>query len=142
RWWAHIFLSWTRLAPSTVLSLPVSLFLTLRHPPIAMGNEISKVFKERLRRQARESRNQDSATTAATLSTSERNSNFRWDDGRRYHAVPDSLYCLPNDDQEIDRLHSQHWMLKHAFKGYVGIALARKEKKACLSLCFSTSCRA
>ncbi|KAG0371086.1 S-adenosyl-L-methionine-dependent methyltransferase [Gamsiella multidivaricata] len=36
---------------------------------------------------------------------------FRWLHGRRYHNT-DSLYMLPNDTEEIDRLHLQHYIFK------------------------------
>ncbi|KAG0257997.1 hypothetical protein BGZ95_005085 [Linnemannia exigua] len=36
---------------------------------------------------------------------------FRWYHGRRYHNTP-SLYMLPNDTEEVDRLHLQHYIYK------------------------------
>ncbi|RUS30175.1 S-adenosyl-L-methionine-dependent methyltransferase [Jimgerdemannia flammicorona] len=37
--------------------------------------------------------------------------NFRWDEGRRFHAT--SSYSLPNDQEEIDRLFQQHFIFKN-----------------------------
>ncbi|KAI8143713.1 S-adenosyl-L-methionine-dependent methyltransferase [Fennellomyces sp. T-0311] len=42
----------------------------------------------------------------------------RYDEqGRRYHNRSDAAYMLPNDDEEIDRVHMQHWVIKIAFQG-------------------------
>ncbi|KAI9254604.1 S-adenosyl-L-methionine-dependent methyltransferase [Phascolomyces articulosus] len=42
----------------------------------------------------------------------------RYDDqGRRYHNRNDAVYILPDDDEEIDRIHMQHWVLKIGFQG-------------------------
>ncbi|ORY96222.1 S-adenosyl-L-methionine-dependent methyltransferase [Syncephalastrum racemosum] len=51
---------------------------------------------------------------AATSSSSQSTSQKRTIDGRRYHDdnVP---YVLPDDDEDKDRLHQQHWMLKLAY---------------------------
>ena len=38
-------------------------------------------------------------------------------DGRRYHNVENSKYVLPNDDDECDRLHLQHFCLRNAYQG-------------------------
>ncbi len=42
---------------------------------------------------------------------------FRFIDGRRYHNVENSNYGLPNDDDECDRLHLQHFVLRYAWQG-------------------------
>lgn len=53
---------------------------------------------------------------------------FQYDaEGRRFLAVFDSLapgddkneliYTLPNDDEEMDRLHLQHYLMRYAFQG-------------------------
>ena len=36
---------------------------------------------------------------------------------RKYHRVPGSTYLLPCDDEEIDRLHLQHFMIRFAIQG-------------------------
>ncbi|CAG8745805.1 2488_t:CDS:2, partial [Cetraspora pellucida] len=38
---------------------------------------------------------------------------FRYIDGRRYHNVEKAKYHLPNDENESDRLHLQHFLLKY-----------------------------
>ncbi|CAG8748121.1 5675_t:CDS:2, partial [Cetraspora pellucida] len=40
---------------------------------------------------------------------------FRYIDGRRYHNDENSKYPLPNDDEEINRLQSQHYLFRHAW---------------------------
>jgi hypothetical protein len=71
-----------------------------------------------------------------TTPTSSSKSNFKYnEDGRRYHGNEHVAYVLPNDDDgmhityiyiyiltssinmmiiETDRVHQQHWILKHA----------------------------
>ncbi|KAF9178684.1 hypothetical protein BGZ51_007525 [Haplosporangium sp. Z 767] len=43
--------------------------------------------------------------------------NFRWIDGRRHHNMEEAVYVLPNDIDEMDRLHLQHYVIRHAFGG-------------------------
>ncbi|KAG0029348.1 hypothetical protein BGZ82_007990 [Podila clonocystis] len=43
--------------------------------------------------------------------------NFRWIDGRRHHNTEGAPYILPNDIDEMDRLHLQHYVIRHAFGG-------------------------
>ncbi|KAG0046376.1 hypothetical protein BGZ83_008447 [Gryganskiella cystojenkinii] len=43
--------------------------------------------------------------------------NFRWIDGRRHHNTDGAPYILPNDIDEMDRLHLQHYVIRHAFGG-------------------------
>jgi len=42
---------------------------------------------------------------------------FRFVDGRRYHNEENSKYILPNDENECDRLHMQHFCLRYAYQG-------------------------
>ena len=44
-------------------------------------------------------------------------SKFKIIDGRRFQALDDSNYVLPNDSGEEERLDIQHAVLKHAFNG-------------------------
>ncbi|CAO3637727.1 unnamed protein product [Mucor hiemalis] len=37
--------------------------------------------------------------------------NHKFRDGRRYHGNDEVAYVLPNDDDEADRVHQQHWKL-------------------------------
>ncbi|RIB06256.1 S-adenosyl-L-methionine-dependent methyltransferase [Gigaspora rosea] len=41
---------------------------------------------------------------------------FRYDDGRRFHCVDDAIYYLPNDEDEQDRLHLQHFLIRYIFQ--------------------------
>ncbi|RIB05422.1 hypothetical protein C2G38_2280735 [Gigaspora rosea] len=44
------------------------------------------------------------------------NDDFKFIDGRRYHNVENIHYFLPNDDQEIDRLQLQHYMMRYIWR--------------------------
>ncbi|CAG8565743.1 22958_t:CDS:2 [Gigaspora margarita] len=41
---------------------------------------------------------------------------FRFIDGRRFHNVENSVYALPNDDDESDRLHMQHFLFRYMWQ--------------------------
>ncbi|CAG8658909.1 8846_t:CDS:2 [Gigaspora rosea] len=41
---------------------------------------------------------------------------FRYVDGRRFHNVKDVVYALPNDEEESDRLHLQHFLLRYIWQ--------------------------
>ncbi|KAG0274363.1 hypothetical protein BGZ95_009868 [Linnemannia exigua] len=43
--------------------------------------------------------------------------NYRWIDGRRHHNTDGAAYIMPNDIDEMDRLHLQHFVIRHAFNG-------------------------
>ncbi|CAG8457977.1 5347_t:CDS:2 [Cetraspora pellucida] len=61
------------------------------------------------------------------------NSEFRYVDGRRFHNVENSAYPLPNDDDELDRLHSQHFFVRYLFQSNfsapIGHLLSNPETK-------------
>lgn len=40
-----------------------------------------------------------------------------WVDGRKFHSCPGSSYILPCDEEEIDRLHLLHFMIRFAIQG-------------------------
>ena len=42
---------------------------------------------------------------------------FRFIDDRRFHNAENSKYVLPNDDDEFDRLHLQHIVIRYAWQG-------------------------
>ena len=46
-----------------------------------------------------------------------RKESFRFEDGRRFHNDDNSKYFLPNDDDEIDRLHLQHFLIRYLWQG-------------------------
>ncbi|CAG8469836.1 S-adenosyl-L-methionine-dependent methyltransferase [Gigaspora rosea] len=41
---------------------------------------------------------------------------FRYIDGRRFHNVETSMYHLPNDDNETNRLHLQHFLIRYLYQ--------------------------
>ncbi|CAG8548307.1 8562_t:CDS:2 [Gigaspora rosea] len=41
---------------------------------------------------------------------------FRYIDGRRFHNIENSVYHLPNDEYEMDRLHSQHITMRYIWQ--------------------------
>ncbi|CAG8513981.1 22558_t:CDS:2 [Dentiscutata erythropus] len=41
---------------------------------------------------------------------------FRYINGRRFHNVENAMYHLPNDENETDRLHSQHFILRYLWQ--------------------------
>ncbi|CAI2185876.1 5702_t:CDS:2 [Funneliformis geosporum] len=41
---------------------------------------------------------------------------FRIEEGRRFHNVETIKYFLPNDDEELDRLHLQHYMWRYLWQ--------------------------
>ncbi|KAF9107660.1 hypothetical protein BGX27_008650 [Mortierella sp. AM989] len=47
---------------------------------------------------------------------------YVWYHGRRYHNT-DSLYMLPNDSQEVDRLHMQHYIFKAALEKNIHVPI-------------------
>ena len=73
-----------------------------------MGNKITKG-------KGKNNKPPDVAVVANT--TNSNKEVFRFIDGRRYHNVENSNYCLPNDDDECDRLHLQHFVLRYAWQG-------------------------
>ncbi|KAK0664980.1 Secondary metabolism regulator laeA [Lasiodiplodia hormozganensis] len=54
---------------------------------------------------------------STTTSLSESVTDYRYAHGRRYHAIEDGGYSLPNDDEEIDRLNLQHRVWDIALSG-------------------------
>ncbi|CAG8632726.1 4623_t:CDS:2 [Funneliformis mosseae] len=42
---------------------------------------------------------------------------FRYIEGRRFNNFQTSKYVLPNDDEECDRLHMQHFLMRYAWQG-------------------------
>ncbi|KAF9137150.1 hypothetical protein BGX30_010516 [Mortierella sp. GBA39] len=63
------------------------------------------------RQQAYLPRHSGEGKSAGGFGQSQDDLEFRWYHGRRYHNTP-SLYMLPNDTEEVDRLHLQHYIYK------------------------------
>ncbi|RHZ83291.1 hypothetical protein Glove_97g89 [Diversispora epigaea] len=70
-----------------------------------MGNNFSKKLKK---------------NTSLTSTNMQEESDFRYIDGRRYHNVEGAKYPLPNDDEELDRLHQQHFLLRYVWQRNFG----------------------
>ncbi|CAG8760834.1 23171_t:CDS:2, partial [Gigaspora margarita] len=49
-------------------------------------------------------------------SQSKKQTEFRYIDGRRFHNVENIVYHLPNDEDEIDRLHIQHFLIRYIWQ--------------------------
>ncbi|RHZ83284.1 hypothetical protein Glove_97g84 [Diversispora epigaea] len=70
-----------------------------------MGNKISKTSKK---------------STPLPSTNAQEDSDFRYIGGRRYHNVESLKYPLPNDDEELDRLHLQHFLLRYVWQRNFG----------------------
>ncbi|CAG8689867.1 1411_t:CDS:2, partial [Gigaspora margarita] len=86
-----------------------------------MGHPLSKL-KKRSRHKSRFNRNTGSTISVSSRSSanesdgiiSPKDSLFRFYENRRFYG--DSI-CMPNDDEECDRLHLQHFLYKHVWHG-------------------------
>ncbi|KAL9549033.1 hypothetical protein MBANPS3_005397 [Mucor bainieri] len=58
----------------------------------------------------------DVPTSSSTIATSSKDQQFQLRDGRRYHANEKVSYVFPSDDDEADRVHQQHWILRFALQ--------------------------
>ncbi|RHZ83324.1 hypothetical protein Glove_97g93 [Diversispora epigaea] len=70
-----------------------------------MGNKISKTPKKSI---------------SLPSTNTQEDSDFRYIEGRRYHNVENVKYPLPNDDEELDRLHQQHFLLRYVWQRNFG----------------------
>ncbi|RHZ83326.1 hypothetical protein Glove_97g95 [Diversispora epigaea] len=70
-----------------------------------MGNKFSKTLKK---------------NTPLTSTNMQEESDFKYIEGRRYHNVESVKYPLPNDDEELDRLHQQHFLLRYVWQRNFG----------------------
>ncbi|CAG8615113.1 16712_t:CDS:2 [Dentiscutata erythropus] len=48
---------------------------------------------------------------------------FRFVGGRRFHNVKDALYPLPNDEEESDRLHLQHFLIRYIWQSNFSVPI-------------------
>ncbi|CAG8783729.1 9497_t:CDS:1, partial [Acaulospora morrowiae] len=69
-----------------------------------MGNLVSKP-------NVRKGKNKETSKEQNAVDKSTKN--FTYADGLRYHNVKDARYPLPNDENELDRLHLQHFMMRY-----------------------------
>ncbi|KAI8974693.1 S-adenosyl-L-methionine-dependent methyltransferase [Pilobolus umbonatus] len=58
-----------------------------------------------------------SHTSNHILSNASEGRNFQFIDGRRFNGDNGVDYLLPNDNDEADRLHQQHWIIRYVFQG-------------------------
>ncbi|KAL1850094.1 hypothetical protein Plec18170_007192 [Paecilomyces lecythidis] len=61
-----------------------------------------------------------SASYLSSLSSSIRN--YRYENGRRYHAFHEGAYLVPNDEEEQDRMDLLHHIYRLLLKGELNLA--------------------
>ncbi|RIB24418.1 S-adenosyl-L-methionine-dependent methyltransferase [Gigaspora rosea] len=61
------------------------------------------------------SKNQSNGVNSASDNLSNEGTS-KFEDGRKYHNVKNSTYFLPSDNEEADRLHLQHYILKNVWQ--------------------------
>lgn len=59
----------------------------------------------------------DNYHQSTTTSSSINNNSYRMSGKRKYHDVNGSHYLLPCDEEEVDRLHLAHFMVRFAIQG-------------------------
>lgn len=69
------------------------------------------------RRLNNSNRNSLNHTQLKLLAQQQQVNSYRLQGKRKYHQVTGSNYLLPCDDEEIDRLHLQHFMIRFAIQG-------------------------
>ncbi|CAG8440558.1 6661_t:CDS:2 [Acaulospora morrowiae] len=83
------------------------------HPPFPSSSH--STFSMQISRQSEEpSKNSFSQSLSHR---SQENIQFQYRNGRKYYNVPNSKYCLPLDDEEIDRLQLQHFLFRYIWQG-------------------------
>ncbi|KAF0549288.1 S-adenosyl-L-methionine-dependent methyltransferase [Gigaspora margarita] len=75
-----------------------------------MGLCISKLRKDKF---PLSSNNNGLESEIINLSNNRDSNRFHFEDGRRYHNVENAVYFLPNDNDECDRLHLQHFIERY-----------------------------
>ncbi|CAG8649429.1 16779_t:CDS:2, partial [Dentiscutata erythropus] len=58
----------------------------------------------------------DSLNSQFSQISQNKESEFLYIDGRRFHNLENVVYPLPNDDDEVDRLHFRHFLTKNVWK--------------------------
>ncbi|KAG2197520.1 hypothetical protein INT47_007129 [Mucor saturninus] len=69
------------------------------------------------RRLTNSNRNSLNYTQLKLLTQQQQVNSYKLQGKRKYHQVTGSNYLLPCDDEEIDRLHLQHFMIRFAIQG-------------------------
>ncbi|KAI8974675.1 S-adenosyl-L-methionine-dependent methyltransferase [Pilobolus umbonatus] len=67
-----------------------------------------------------------SSSQSAPTSKSSEGRNHQYIDGRRFNNEEDVQYLLPNDNDEADRLHQQHWVIRYAFQSNYHAPIKKK----------------
>ncbi|CAG8654355.1 15914_t:CDS:2 [Dentiscutata erythropus] len=70
--------------------------------------------KSRGRANSTDSQNSQNSRNSRNSQNSQ--SEFRYVDGRRFHNIENAVYQLPNDDDESDRLHLQHFIMRYVWQ--------------------------
>lgn len=60
----------------------------------------------------------EQSTTLVEEGTEKDDARYHWLNGRKFHNAPGSQYMLPCDEEEVDRLHLLHFMVRFAIQGY------------------------
>ncbi|CAG8512301.1 5245_t:CDS:2 [Ambispora gerdemannii] len=62
-------------------------------------------------------------SSTSTITSSQK---YRYINGRQFHNVADSVYILPNDYEELDRISMQHFLYKAIWEGNFKAPIHRK----------------
>ncbi|CAG8678872.1 7247_t:CDS:2, partial [Cetraspora pellucida] len=62
------------------------------------------------------SKNSGDKKNVKSINLQNKKTEFRYDDGRRFYGIKDAIYHLPNDEDEQDRLHLQHFLIRYLFQ--------------------------
>ncbi|CAO3598500.1 unnamed protein product [Absidia cylindrospora] len=87
-----------------------------------MGQQTSKKLLRRKKQHTTTNKPHIPSPVMTSLS-SNKASMFRYKEGRRYHEDETIPYVLPNDDEEIDRVHQQHWLFRYLFQSNFEVPL-------------------
>ncbi|KAI8335777.1 S-adenosyl-L-methionine-dependent methyltransferase [Chlamydoabsidia padenii] len=90
-----------------------------------MGQQSSK----KILRQSRNKETTSLPSLVVTTSNLNKGSVFRYKEGRRYHEDASIPYFLPNDDEECDRAHQQHWLFRYLFQSNFEVPLHKELEK-------------
>ncbi|KAI9299876.1 hypothetical protein BJ944DRAFT_273778 [Cunninghamella echinulata] len=81
-----------------------------------MGSAASLPRQKRKTSTKTNNNSKNTSETSSVSSTSVKSTTTITVNGRQFHNT-DSIYCLPNDEEELDRLVGQHFALKTLFDG-------------------------
>ncbi|KAI8144362.1 S-adenosyl-L-methionine-dependent methyltransferase [Fennellomyces sp. T-0311] len=58
-----------------------------------------------------------STTISSATSSNTYKAGHKFEAGRRFHDIENVSYFFPNDNEEVDRLHQQHFIVRHIMEG-------------------------